>query len=439
MSESSDLVTAEKPVSFASAVSLGVGTMIGAGIFALLREAGAIAGSAVWVSFVIGGIIALLSGYSLGKLGARYPSAGGIVEYLIQGYGDNGFAGAMSVMMYIAALVSLSLVAKTFGSYANGLLPGDPATSIGSIFAVGVMVLFVAINLQGSKNVAKAELVIVVFKFTVLLILCIGGLTALDPNLLSPSDYPAAGTVLSSVAVTFFAYEGFRVITNAAEDVADPARTIPRAIITAIVLVMGLYVLVAVVVFGTLTSAEVIEAKGNALAEAARPVFGSFGFAAVSVTALVATASAINAGLYAVTNVTYTMAKDGELPGAFGRPIRHSREGLLVSAFVICVLAVAFGLSQIAVLGAVSILLVHAAVHIGHLRIRNTTGASRAIVGLAAAASIAAIGVTLVDATKDSPSILIIFALFVTTAFGLEILLRNVHGRTMKARTPDSP
>ncbi len=117
-----------KPVSFASAVSLGVGTMIGAGIFALLGEAGAIAGSAVWISFLIGGGIALLSGYSLGKFGARYPSAGGIVEYLIRGYGDNVFAGAMSVMMYIAALVSVSLVAKAFGSYASALLPGGPPT-----------------------------------------------------------------------------------------------------------------------------------------------------------------------------------------------------------------------------------------------------------------------------------------------------------------------
>lgn len=423
-----------KPVSFASAVSLGVGTMIGAGIFALLGEAGAIAGSAVWISFLIGGGIALLSGYSLGKLGGCYPSAGGIVEYLIQGYGDNVLAGAMSVMMYLAALVSVSLVAKTFGFYATALLPGDPPTWTASIFALGVMVVFVGLNLRGSESVARAELVIVVFKFAVLLILAIGSLTAIDPDLLSPSEYQSPGSILASVAVTFFAYEGFRVITNAAEDVQDPERTIPRAILTAIALVLGLYLLVSVVVFGVLTTDEVIAAKENALAEAARPVFGSLGFAAVSVTALVATASAINASLYAVTNVTYQMAKDGELPNAFGTPIRHSREGLLISAAIIAILAVAFDLSQIAVLGAISILLVHATVHIGHLRLIDQTRGNPIIVGLAALASLVAMALSIVDASKRSPTIPIVFVVFIGSAFVVEIALRRSRGRNLKPR-----
>ncbi len=93
-----------------------IGAMVGAGIFALLGQAGAIASSAVYLSFLAGGVIALLSGYSLGKLGARFPSSGGMVEYLVQAYGVGVFSGAMSVMMYLAALVSVSLVAKTLVS-----------------------------------------------------------------------------------------------------------------------------------------------------------------------------------------------------------------------------------------------------------------------------------------------------------------------------------
>ena len=89
-----------KEVSFGSAVAMGVGAMVGAGIFALLGQAGAIAGSAVWISFAIGGGIALLSGYSMGRLGARFPAAGGVVEYLVQAYGVGRFSGSMSVMMY---------------------------------------------------------------------------------------------------------------------------------------------------------------------------------------------------------------------------------------------------------------------------------------------------------------------------------------------------
>lgn len=427
--------SAAKPISFSSAVALGVGTMIGAGIFALLGEAGALAGSAVWMSFLIGGGIALLSGYSLGKLGARYPSAGGLVEYLIQGYGNSVFAGAMSVMMYLAALVSVSLVARTFGTYASGLLPGDPPDAASALLAVGVMALFVAVNLNGSASVAKTELFIVVIKFTVLLVLAIGGLLAIKPDLLSPSEYPGPGSILASVAVTFFAYEGFRVVTNTAEDVPDPARTIPRAILTAIVLVMGLYLLVSFAVFGTMTAEEVTAARENALAEAARPLFGSVGFVLVSVTALIATASAINASLYSVTNVTYQMAKDGELPGSFGNPIAHSREGLIVSAVVICVLAVALDLGQIAVLGAITILSVHTIVHVGHLRLIHETGASVTLVALAALSGFGAVVVTVIDTYRSTPSTIVILVCFVVLAGSVETVLRTRSERTLHPRT----
>ena len=98
-----------KPMTVIAAASLGIGSMIGAGIFALMGEAGAIAGSAVYLSFILAGIVALLSGYSLAKLGVRYPAAGGIVEYLVQSFGVGLFSGAIGIMLYIAALVSLAL------------------------------------------------------------------------------------------------------------------------------------------------------------------------------------------------------------------------------------------------------------------------------------------------------------------------------------------
>ena len=112
----------DKPMTVGAAAALGVGSMVGAGIFALMGEAGTIAGSAVYLSFIAAGIIALASGYSMARLGARFPAAGGIVEYLAQGYGIGLISGALSILLYISALVALALVAKTFGSYALALL-----------------------------------------------------------------------------------------------------------------------------------------------------------------------------------------------------------------------------------------------------------------------------------------------------------------------------
>ncbi len=312
-----------KPMGFWAAVSLGIGSMIGAGIFALLGEASAISGSAVYISFIIGGIIALFSGYSLGKLGARYPSSGGIVEYLAQSYGVGVFTGSMSIMLYIAAVVSLSLIAKTFGNYAVLLLPGTPSPFWHHLFSIGIVVLFVLINLKGAKDVAVWEKITVAIKFFVLALLSVTGIIFLKPSLLSPSYYPPTTDIFFSLAITFFAYEGFRVITNAAEDMPNPEKTLPRAMMTAIVLVMVLYVAVSFAVFGNLPSSEVMAAKEYALAEAALPIFGKLGYTIVAITALISTASSINANLYAVTNVTYQLAKDGELPSEFGKPIAH--------------------------------------------------------------------------------------------------------------------
>jgi amino acid transporter len=147
-----------RPVTFAAAVAMGIGAMVGAGIFALLGQAGAIAGSAVYLSFLAGGVIALLSGYSLGKLGAAYPSSGGLVEYLIQGYGVGIFSGAMSVMMYLSAVISISLVAKTFGVYGASFFDAGGSVVLVDLFAAGIIVVFMLVNLLFARSTAAIEL-----------------------------------------------------------------------------------------------------------------------------------------------------------------------------------------------------------------------------------------------------------------------------------------
>lgn len=422
-------------VSFWSAVAMGIGAMVGAGIFALLGEAGAIAGSAVWISFVIGGLIALLSGYSMGRLGARYPTAGGVVEYLVQGYGVGRFSGAMSVMMYISSLVAVSLVARTFGSYAHALMPrGAPGWLVEALAAAAVLA-FMWVNLDGARAMARLENIVVLVKMAVLVTFAIVGMVYISPERLGPRHYPPTATILYSVSVTFFAYEGFRIVTNAAEDMRDPARTLPRAIMTAILLVMVVYVGIAISVFGNLPPERVLAAKDFALAEASRPIFGQTGFTIVAVAALFATASAINASLYAVTNVTYRLAKLGELPAAFGEPIGHSREGLVVSSLIIVALAIFFDLSSIAVIGALSMLLIHLTTHLGHLKLLHETRARRGLVVLAAVANLGAILLGGYHLSTTSPLLLLWIGAFFVIAFGLEIGLNRLTARNVQTRS----
>ena len=432
----SDTMVKGKPIGFWSAVAMGIGAMVGAGIFALLGEAGAISGSAVYISFIIGGIIALSSAYSLGKLGARYPAAGGIVEYLVQAYGSGFFTGVTSLILYGAAVVSLSLIAKAFGNYAVTFLPDGHAPWWHHVFSVAIVLFFVIVNLNGARNVAFWERITVIFKFLALAGLAIAGIVYLNPELLSPSLYPPVKDIFFSLSITFFAYEGFRVITNSAEDMPDPGKTLPRAMITSVLLVMLLYVGVSFAVFGNLPVETVIATKDYALAQAAKPIFGQIGFTVVALAALVSTASSINANLYAVTNVTYQLTKDGELPEVFGAPIRHSREGLVISGILIIIMMLLFNLAEIALTGSVLILTVHTITHFGHLKLIKETNASRPMIVTAIIMSLTAVVLALIYESQKSDNVLLMMAGFIVIAAMIEFLLQKLTNREILPRMP---
>ena len=422
-----------KPMGMWAAVSLGIGAMVGAGIFALLGQAGVQAGSAVWISFVVGGVIALFSGYSLAKLGIRYPSSGGLIEYLVQGYGEGWLSGSMSVMFYLSALAGIAMVARTFGDYGIQLF-GFEGTLAAQLFTAGVLIAFTALNLAGSAGVAGVEKVIVAIKVGGLVAFAVAAIAVGDPGRMSPSNYPAVTAVAGSIALTFFAFEGFRVITNAVEDMPDPDRDLPRSMTVAILLVTALYVLVAVAVFSALDVDQVAAAKDFALAEATRPLLDGTGFRLMAVLALLSTASGINAAMYAVTNVTYTMAIRGELPEVVSRKVWRSREGLLVSAAILIPVAVFMDIGEIAAVGSMAILSVHAMVHFGHLRLLGETGASRRLVVAALVFTSGAVLVSLKSTVEQSTAAVVVLVALPVSAVLVEGVFRATHGRVVRAR-----
>ncbi|HHL31502.1 MAG TPA: amino acid permease, partial [Oceanospirillales bacterium] len=298
-----------KPFGLWSAVSLGIGSMVGAGIFIVIGEAGIIVGNLVTISFLFGGIIALLCGYSLSKLAVRYPSRGGIIEYLVQSYGEGFFSGTLGVLFYFSQLVALAAVAKSFGTYAATYMVNGVTVLYANIFALAIVFIFVTINLMGASWVAKAENVIVIIKLSALILFTTTALFFIQSENLAINSSPNITHIFYALGLTFFAFQGFSVITNSVEDMQDAEHTMLRAMYWAIGLVTVLYITVAIAVFGNLALDIIIKDKDFALAEAAHPAFGAWGFKIMAATALLATASAINATLYAVTQISYTLAK----------------------------------------------------------------------------------------------------------------------------------
>jgi len=425
----------KKAFNTTSAVMLGIGSMVGAGIFIVIGQAGAIAGNLVWLSFVIGGIAALLSGYSLAKLALRYPSRGGIVEYLVQSFGEGIFSGSAGVLFYLSQLVAIAAVAKSFGAYAATFMhtPGEWQ----NIFAVGVVALFILINLVGASVVAKSENIIVAIKVSVLVFFTVVALFFIKPELLSVQDMPPLKDMLFAVGLTFFAYQGFSVITNTIEDMENPAHTMMRAMIIAILLVGALYILTSVAVLGNLPLERVIATKDYALAEAAKPIFGEWGFKIMAATALLATASAINATLYAATEISYTMAKEGDLPKVYTYNVYNSFEGLIISGLLILPMILFLNLSEVTTIAALVVLIIQGVTHVGHLFKIKETGANFALV-LGAVIGMFSIAVlTLYHTSQSMPMIGYYIIGAFAIAFAIEIILRLVTKRVIsKQVTP---
>ena len=417
------------------AVSLGIGSMVGAGIFTLLGEAGAIAGSAVWVAFLLGGAVAGLLSYVVAKLGSTYPSSGGLLAYLAQAFGRGHLSGILSWLLYFAVIIVTAMVALSFGDYAAALFLGDNASQTAArLFTIAAVVGMVLVNLLGSRAVDRISSAIVVVLLAVFAVFIVLTLSHANSSLLAPSTYPSAGNILSSVALTFFAYLGFSVISYTGDDLEDPARQMPRALYLSLGITTALYVLISLGVFGTLTVQEVIDSGGTALAEAIKPILGQAGYALMAVAALLATASSINANLYGAAGSTKMLSATRQFPPAFGRPgIIGGTRGLAITAIIVLLLATVADVGAIASLGSVVALGVFVMVAVAGMKLRREIGANPFIIAAAIVASIVAVVSHAVQTFKASPATFAAMIAVFFLAVVLEFLWSAIRSRRDEA------
>ncbi|MEN6290977.1 MAG: APC family permease, partial [Methanobacterium sp.] len=352
-----------RPIGIWSAVAIGIGGMIGAGIFSILGIATTITGNLIYVSFIIGGAIALLSTYSYAKLGTKYPSAGGSVEFLVRGFGDSVLSGGFNFLLWFGYIFALSVYAEAFGSYAATLLPLNHSGLSVTVLAVLIILIFTSINFLGPKIVGKSETVIVAIKVGILLVFAMAGLFFIKPSLLIVSSFPHFTNIFTAAALLFLGYEGFGLITNTAEDIKNPEKNITRALYIAVILVIIIYVLVSLVLVGNLTIPQISQSADYALAAAVQPFAGAIGFTIMAIAAIFSTSSAINATLYGGANVSYLMAKKGELPRFFNRTTwRDSKEGLIITSAIVIIFILSLNLNNVALMGSALFLIIYAGV-----------------------------------------------------------------------------
>ncbi len=417
----------------ASTVAIGIGGMVGGGIFAILGLSIELARGAAPLAFLIAGGVTYLTALSYARLTVAFPSRGGTVTFLNEAFGAGVFVGGLNVLLWLSYVVMISLYASAFAGYADSLIPGRPTALVDHLLLSGIIVAIALLNVARATVVGRAEAWIVAFKMAILALVIVTGFSGAHWARLGPGQWADPLAIVGGGMVIFVAYEGFELIANSAEDVRDPGRTLPRALYLSVGIVIATYVLVAVVTVGALSFPAARAASDHVLAAAARPALGGVGFVLVAVAALLSTTSAINATLYGTARVSWTIARSGELPEfldqkVWNRPI----EGLLVTTGLTLVVANAFDLTKIALMGSAAFLIIFTAVNAAAARLARQTSHRVIAIGAAAACTAALVALLVEEGSRSAGGIVIVAGL-VGGSFVLEVVYRACTHRPLPA------
>jgi amino acid transporter len=419
-----------KKIGYLELTAIGIGGMVGGGIFAVLGLAAQLAKGATPIAFTIAGIVALVTTYSYKNLSVAFPNKGGTVTFIDRGFGVDFFTGGMNILLWLSYVIMLSLYAFAFGSYGAALLPSSIHPISKHLLISGVIIVITALNLLNADIIAKAELWIVTLKVIILGVFIVCGIGLVDVDRLKPVGWAPPLQLVAGGMIIFLAYEGFELIANAAEDVRDHKRTLPRAYYTAVIFVIVLYVLIGIVTIGNLSVEKIVASKDYALAEAARPSMANAGFKLIAVAAMLSTASAINATLYGAARLSYVVAKEGELPQQLAKKLWNEPiEGLLITASIALVTANFLDLSSISTIGSAGFLLIFAAVNGANALMYKETKSNRYI---SIAGIIICMGafLTLIWQTAMTAAANLWFlVLMLIISFGIEYLYRSIKTR----------
>ncbi len=370
-------------LSLAEIVALGIGGMVGGGIFAVLGLAIETAGHAVAIALALGGIVAMLTGVSFAHLGLAFRGDGGSFTYIERAFSHTAIAGVAGWLLVAGYVGTMALYATTFGAYGAALLSNDGgAPWMTPALGMAVVVAFLAINLAGAKISGRVELIIVAAKLAILVVFAVTGCVTVRADHMLPLFDKGVGAPFVAAGLIFVAYEGFELIPNAIAEMRHPETDLRRGLLLAIGITALVYVAVAIVALGNLTPDQVRHDQEYVLAVAARPTLGAAGFVLIGIAALMSTASAINATLFGSARLAMVMATEHALPRLFSLRER-TRDIPWVALVALSVMTVVFlllaDLAVISSFASTTFLVLFAAVNLAAWRLRARIAIAAAI------------------------------------------------------------
>ncbi len=379
-----------REMSLLDATLIGVGAMIGAGIFVLIGIAAGVAGPGLLISFLLNAVIALLTAMSYAELGSCYHDAGGGYLWVKEGLPKwNGFLSGW--MSWFAHAVACSLYALGFGAYFEHVLgefslvmPHWGFLSPQKILAAGTAVLFAYVNFKGASETGKIGNLVTITKIIILMIFIGFGLeliirqgdwrTTFSPFL--PNGF---GGVFKAMGLTFIAFQGFEVIAQSSEEIKNPRKNIPRAVFLSLIIVVPIYILVAITAMGTVKPEGMTpwdylaQQKEVALVNVARSFFKGGGVV-ILIGGLISTISALNATIYSSSRVAFAMGRDRNFPTFFSKV--HSKNftphwSIMISLIIIVIMSVSLPIEDVASAADIMFLLLFLQVNLAMINLRK--------------------------------------------------------------------
>jgi basic amino acid/polyamine antiporter, APA family len=346
------------------AVGIGFGAIVGAGIFVVTGVAAGIAGPAFLLGLLIAAGAATCNALSSAQLAATFPQAGGTYEY---GYRVlNPWAGFAAGWVFLASKTAAAgTVAIGLAGYLEALRPGLPPRAI----AVGAILVFTILNWFGVRRSSRANLVIVALSLSALLLFVIAGAASFRSENLQPFAPAGWRGTLEAAALLFFAYTGYARIATLAEEVREPARTIPRAIVITIGGAVLLYLAVATVAVGAVGAQRLAETPAPLHVAAGAFAFGPVA-TIVSAAGVTAMLGVILSQLLGLSRMGFAMARRHDLPRLLGQVNSHGVPGsaILGIGFIAAVVAATGTLRGVASAASFTILIYYGIANLAALR-----------------------------------------------------------------------
>ena len=372
------------------ATMIGVGAMIGAGIFVLTGIAAGVAGPALIIAFALNGVIALLTAMSYAELGSCYHDAGGGYLWVKEGLPKwNGFLSGW--MSWFAHAVACSLYALGFGAYFEHTLSELGATlphwgflSPQKLLAVGIAIVFAYINFRGASETGKIGNIVTLTKIVILgIFIGFGVDLIIHRDNLSDAFTPFMangwGGVFKAMGLTFIAFQGFEVISQASEEIKNPKKNIPKAVFLSLMIVVPIYLLIAVTSLASVKPDGVTpwdylaQLKETALVDVAKSFFVGGGVMLLF-GGLISTMSALNATIYSSSRVAFAMGRDRNFPTFFSKV--HSSKftpymAVFFSLLIVIFMSLTFHIEDVASAADIMFLLLFLQVNITLIRLRK--------------------------------------------------------------------